>query len=241
VNQTNGNGEGKGAFRFLVGKEGHYLRKRNGIFEACVKVPSNPEYGAVEESFALTAPKIPMSLFEQALAFLGKVYDLHRTEGVALLSYDPREGWSLYVPRQKVGGLHVEYENDERRRVVGSIHSHPGIAARASGTDEKDELAFDGLHMIVSGFTIPTCGLLVVAAVNGRRFEIDPEDVIEGFEAVQAEVPDAWLRKIDRDAMSTPSLENEHVKPCKGCMEGDECTHELSLGGSCPFFDGWDR
>jgi hypothetical protein len=239
ANQTNGNGEGsaKGSFSFLVGREGHYLHKKNGIFEALVKVATNPEFDPVEETFTLTAPKIPMALFEQTLAFLGRVYEEHRTEGIVLLCFDPKEAWSLYIPKQKVGGLHVEYENDERRRVVGSIHSHPGIGSRASATDEKDELAFDGLHMIVNGFTIPTCGLSVVAAVNGRRFEIDPTDAIEGFEVIKAEIPGQWLEKVVRNHVPTPALENETVKPCKGCLEGEMCTHELSGDGSCPFYD----
>lgn len=237
MNQTDGNGEGKGSFSYLVGREGHYLHKQNGIFKACVKVASNPEFEKIDESFTLTAAKIPMALFKQALAFMARVYEEFRSEGIVLFCYDPKEGWSLYIPRQKVGGLHVEYENDERRRVVGSIHSHPGIAPHASGIDEKDELAFDGLHMIVSGFTIPTCGLSVVAVVNGRRFQVQAQAAIEGFEAVQADVPDLWLQKVARDHAPVAAVENEPVKPCKGCFEGDECTHELSQDGSCPYFD----
>lgn len=225
-------------FKLLVGREGHYLYKRNRLFEACVKIDENPEYPAIKESFHLVAPKIPLVLFAQALAFLGKVHAKHESEGIVLFTLDPENAWSIYVPMQKVGGLHLEYENDEHRRVVGSIHSHPGIASNASTVDEKDEFEFDGLHMIVNGFAIPSCGLSVIAAVNGRRFRVEPGEVIQGFETPAVQVPDEWLDKVEPERKMSGPPEAGGAKLCAGCLKGEPCTLDVSHDGDCPFFEG---
>jgi proteasome lid subunit RPN8/RPN11 len=183
-------------FAYITAKEGHYLLKRNGFFDACVKVDSIPGLPAQEEYFVLKAPdKIPLALLRQALAFMEKVYETHKSEALVLLTHDNNE-WGLHVPEQTVSSVRVEYTNDEKRRVVGSIHSHPGFSSTPSGIDENDELDFDGIHVVTSCFQPVPGGITVFAVVNGRRFPLPPENLIEGLRCEPVTFPGEWLDKV---------------------------------------------
>jgi hypothetical protein len=124
-----------------------------------------------------------------------KVYETHKSEALVLLTHDNGE-WGLHVPEQSVSAARVEYTNDEKRRVVGSIHSHPGFSSTPSGIDEADEQDFDGIHIVTSCFQPVPGGITAFAVVNGRRFRIPPENLIEGLEWPQVSFPEEWLAKV---------------------------------------------
>lgn len=239
LNQQNGaqgNAKGKHNYRYLVGKGGHYLAKRNGIFTACVKVEECQEYPEVEEFFQLTTRKIPFSLFQQALAFLKAVHEKHKSEGMVLLTH--KDGlWGIVIPKQEVSTASVKYENDGHTRVVGSIHSHPGFSSTPSGTDHHDEINFDGIHIVVSGFDC-LADITVHAVVNGGRFQLRPDYAIEGLEN-KATFPEEWLQKVSPKMETWPfwSSHVDETKPKENC-DCRECVcceahHEQCL--SCEF------
>ena len=221
----------KNNFQFLIGRKGHYLHKRNGIFEACVQVEESKDHPEVEEFFKFTARRIPLNLFQQALAFLKAVYAKFKSEGAVLLIF--KSGiWGIVIPQQEVTAMGVKYENNGFSRVVGSIHSHPGFSPQPSGTDHKDELNFDGIHIIVSGFDT-LAEVTVHAVVNGVRFRLKPEYAIEGIEN-NATFPEQWLEKVSRriemlavwdDRIEKPKGkedledEDEEEEKCECCRE----------------------
>lgn len=183
-------------FAYITARGGHYLMKRNGFFDACVKVDELPGHEEQEEFFHLRTGKLPLALLWQALAFMEKVHEKHASEALVLLTYE--EEWGLYVPKQEVSAASVEYENDENERVVGSIHSHPGFRAAPSSIDVHDELNFDGVHIISSGFVPVAACISAFAVVNGRRFELDPAELIEELQVPDVEVPAAWMKKVTK-------------------------------------------
>lgn len=91
----------------------------------------------------------------------------------------------------------MTYENDEHKRVVGSIHSHPGISTNPSCTDDEDECELDGLHFIVNPLEHFPHGINAHATVNGTRFRFDPEYVLTDLPAPDDSVPQEWLAKVD--------------------------------------------
>jgi hypothetical protein len=140
------------------------------------------------------------------------------------------------------GGHFLKRRGPEGVRPAGSIHSHPGFAAKFSMTDERDERVFDGLHVVASdkGFSRPA--VACAAVVSGRRIELDPEDVIEGYDA-DAQFPEEWLDRVTERGVSasppsatSPAVASTKVHPtCAYCEGQGECPyHQPDPDFFCP-------
>lgn len=128
---------------------------------------ADDELGLAEiESFgSFGMPKIPNQLVAEISEFFHHIYATLHTEAVVVLVYDeekldsedPSSGWGFLVPEQENTAGSCDYTpmsvNDEkvdmgpRVKIVGSAHSHPGMSAFASHTDEGDQAQFDGVHI----------------------------------------------------------------------------------------------
>ena len=106
--------------------------------------------------------------------------------------------YRIVVPQQKVTGVSVRVDSFDKSvdietgevitqwppegwRPCGSSHSHNGMAAFFSGTDDKYELGDPGLHIVV-GTIDPNDGTYTLKAsvtANKRRFDVDPDDVVD--------------------------------------------------------------
>lgn len=104
-------------------------------------------------------PRIPYELWQKIHKFFRAVNEKLHTESIILLTYDSTiggpEGWGYLIPDQVNGPTHCDYDQesiigelpeDGSVKIVGSIHSHPGMSAFASVTDEADQASFDGVH-----------------------------------------------------------------------------------------------
>ncbi|MBI3098426.1 MAG: Mov34/MPN/PAD-1 family protein [Planctomycetes bacterium] len=220
------------AFAYVTGHDGHYLLKRNRLFEASVRVACVPGHPEQREFFRLKVARIPMSLVRQVLSFMKGVYEAHHSEALALLTFEGGE-WGVHVPSQEVSEATVKYENSERRRIVGSIHSHPGFSSEPSGTDEHDEMNFDGIHIVTAGFIPIPAAMTAFAAVNGRRFRVPIEEVVEGMDSVETSFPEEWLAKVRRRSASEPA---DWAADPEEERELAELSKERSL-----FPRGWER
>ena len=183
-------------FAFITAKGGHYLVKRNAVFEACVLVEDMPDLPEQKETFTFKAPKIPLQLYCTVLAFMAAVYRKYKSEALVLLTFDDGK-WGLHVPKQKVSATGIDYRNDDHIRAVGSIHSHPGMTHRPSGTDEHDELDFDGIHIVTAAFEPIPSLITCMGVANGRRFEFRPWQIIEGLARVKSDFPADWLARVE--------------------------------------------
>lgn len=181
---------------YVISHDGFYLRKQSPLFDAIVKVNQIPDFESIEESLTWTAPTVPYSLIEEALEFFRAVYDQHEAEAIALLTLN--DGiWSNVVPEQKVSRASLDYQMPKLTGLAGTIHSHGNMDAFFSGTDHKDVAGFDGLHIVLGKIDRRVPRIKAGVYVNGRLFEFEPKDIIEGLPAehtVNGEHP--WLIKV---------------------------------------------
>lgn len=165
-----------------------------------------------------TLPPLPMTLVRKVEKFLRMVDKNQSTEGVVLLTYDVNSndssGWGVAVPKQENTALACDYtpesvatELDDDLVIAGSIHSHPGMSAYASGTDHKDQAHFDGLHVTIGwkGDNPASTEYYVEYQIDGQRFVFTPDEV---FEMAQLPEPDeeieSWIsEKVSKKAPTT--------------------------------------
>ena len=160
-------------------------------------------------------PQIPRVLFERVVGFFDKIKHLHNSEASVLLAYDREEGAvQLVVPDQTATvirysdgyqypvGLYYYPPTDLPRHwvVFGDIHSHVDLAAYSSATDKRDEEHSAGLHIVLGQLYREPMQAHVEAVVDGERFVLKLEDVVEGYEARSSEVPEEWIAKVEIEA-----------------------------------------
>jgi PRTRC genetic system protein A len=188
-------------FCHIVAKDGIYLKKSNHFYECIVKVNGIPSLPAQEESLLLKAgvPKIPYSLVEEAISFFRAVQKEHSSEAAVLLIYNDKESkWSIKPVRQKVSGASVKYEVDGVPGVCGTIHSHCGMSAFFSGTDNEDDSQIDGFHIVVGNVDSRTPEIAISVTANGRRFSGTAEILIDGLPSPEAKHP--WLSFVEKES-----------------------------------------
>lgn len=183
-------------YEFLTGREGHYLRKRSKLFEACVRIELNPDLPEIKESAIWLAPKIPYPIVASCVSFFRAVWAEHGTEAIALLFLEDRE-WSASAPEQVAGPASLSYSAMKGRRPAGSIHSHGAMRAFHSGTDLRDAEEFDGIHLVVGRLDLSNPEFASALHVNGRQFVMEPKEVVDGLPEPSSEgVWHPWLEKV---------------------------------------------
>ena len=168
-----------------------------GIFYEPVKAKDLEVNTSLESAFyaSFNLPKIPYKLVDKMDNFFRTVEKKFGTESIVLLIYnfdykdsqDPELGWGIGIPDQKNTGTHCDYDSanvlaelPSNSRVVGTVHSHPGMRAYASATDHNDQAGFDGVH-ITYGWSNTTNNATEyhVELVRGNNFtRLDPEEVM---------------------------------------------------------------
>jgi hypothetical protein len=186
---------------FLVGADGIYRQVSNPFYTARVKADRLAHLAEILESVVLHVPKLPSASFREVESFFAEVYERHQSEAVVLLACNPTSGqWLVQVPDQEVRGAHVAYDlaklpdPPEGFSRFGSIHSHASIGAFHSGTDDKDELTFDGLHVTIGHLDRPIRDYSARWVISGKAFPADLGDVIEG-EALPESRPE-WMERV---------------------------------------------
>ena len=162
-----------------------------------------------EEELDLRLPKIPKFLIERAVGFFIEIYRELRSEAVLLIHYHPeKEHYRFVAPPQtititvypwyEVVRDEVEYQMVAPVRgyqQIGSIHSHGAMPPFQSWQDEEDARYKQGLHLV--------CGSLnweprfdAVFSVGGRHFDLELEDVAEGFDEPILPAPKFWHQQV---------------------------------------------
>ena len=191
----------------------------NFVGRAIVDASDEIELDVLTQSAWFNLPKIPYSIYAKVEAFLRAVDDAQHTEAIVLLTFDPSygknpDGWGVLVPTQKNTAADCDYspesimeEKPEDVVVVGSIHSHPGMSAYASGTDHKDQAHFDGIHLTMGWMSSKgnATELYAEQQMGGHAFVLDPTDVIES-QPPKAPVPEEitdWMTKVTKATYTT--------------------------------------
>lgn len=164
-------------FAYVICGKGMFAKRKNFLYEGLFKVDNVPDIlGEVDSDITeQTELKIPENLFHSIERFFKRIYDKLQTEVQCFLYYNTETGkWAYCVPQQTVNGSHVDYderkgatyilednleegldslpEGEEGWVKIGTIHSHASMGAFHSGTDDKDEFGFDGIHITIGSF-----------------------------------------------------------------------------------------
>lgn len=156
----------------------------------------------LSEGWALSVPKIPATLLDITLSFFRQIYKEHSSEVFLQYFYDTeKEEYILHCPQQTVGPGSVSYRRDldyEKGKIlVFEIHSHGGMGAFFSGTDdadEKDDRFFGVIGHVKSYY--PEMKLRL--SVGGRRQEVEIDDIFnldEGSYNTES-FPAEWAHRI---------------------------------------------
>lgn len=188
----------------------------NNIIGRSVSVVSDDisELSSIREAGLYHMPAIPKIIVDKLDEFFRLVDAQHGTESIVLLTFDPSKndssGWGVLVPDQTNTSVHCNYNPDsiveekpDNVLIVGSVHSHPGMAAYASGTDHSDQADFDGLH-ITYGWqkTVNNNATQyhIEMQMGGVSWTLKPEDVFESFIIQKDPDPDVieWSNKVKK-------------------------------------------
>jgi hypothetical protein len=209
---------------FLAGTNGMFKQVRNPFYSARVKADEVTGLAELKEEATLKVPALPLKLFRRVEAFFVAVFHKFKSEAVVLLQCNPLLGeWRVVVPRQSVRGLRVSYDlgtlppAPEGFELFGTIHSHADISAFHSGTDDRDEIHFDGLHITIGNLDKPSRSYACRWMLAGKAFTTSLAEVVksEPLPAVDAD----WLAQVVyteslKEPVAQPqSAHAEHSKP----------------------------
>ena len=174
----------------------------------------DPQFIAVQEEATYNMPPIPHVLVDKLDQFFRLVDAQHGSESIVMLTYDLEkegsEGWGILVPDQTNTSVHCNYDPNsiaevkpDNVMIVGSVHSHPGMSAYASGTDHKDQADFDGIHITFGWQKSVQNGATQYYAemqMSGQAYKLDIEDVFEDYVVEKAPDPEvvAWTGKVKK-------------------------------------------
>lgn len=168
----------------------------------------------IDEEAVYNMPAIPHILIDKLDQFFRLVEAQHGTESIVMLTYDldkeGPEGWGILVPDQVNTSVHCNYDphsiaevKPDNVMIVGSVHSHPGMSAYASGTDHKDQADFDGIHITFGWQKSVNNGATqyhIEMQMAGKAYTLDPEDVFEDYLIDKAPDPEVveWTDKVKK-------------------------------------------
>ncbi|MFI5379396.1 MAG: hypothetical protein ACHRHE_08865 [Tepidisphaerales bacterium] len=196
---------------YMLGSNGLFYCRNTEFFSSCVPARGWPlELSAQRTFMKLRYPKMDRRQFELVIGFFSRVFDQHRSEAAIIPVWDRRQQRiRLVVPPQEAtvtrGYSGKCYPNDVHYEIpglpphqfpLGDIHSHGDGAAYASWMDKSDETFRAGLHIVVGRIDRDPPDVHIEAVVDGHRFAVAPESVIEGYQRRRLGVPKEWMDQV---------------------------------------------
>ena len=197
---------------YLLTSTGLFLCRNHRFFRSCVPAPSWPtELAAHQPSLELEYPPIPREQFERLVGFFARVGERHGAEAAALVLWDAKtERITLHIPEQVASvsktwsgrlqpiDLHYEIPLNlaPELSVIGDIHSHVDEPAYASHTDKQDEQHSPGVHLVVGKISREPPQFHAECVVDGFRFVIKSQAVVEAYESRRDDVPAEWFDRL---------------------------------------------
>ena len=197
---------------YVLARDGLYIGRNHEFFRSCVPAPAGPSELDEQEPFLEpNFPVIPRASMEQVVGFFDRIADLHVSEASVLLAWDRKaQRVRIVVPEQTATvsrwsdgyrtpvGLYYYPPADLPRDWVlfGDVHSHVDMSAYSSATDQADEEHDAGLHIVVGRLYKEPPEFHVEAVVDGMRFKLELDDVAEGYEDRNLEVPREWIDRV---------------------------------------------
>ena len=191
------------------GKDGTYRLYDTPLFKAIIKMNNEGDanaYSIQSHIIEDRIPKLPYETLKTIHAFFVQVYDERKSEVAVLLWYNfTTQDWQVEVPKQRVSGASVNYTRDmeyiENMKLggyhcVGTIHSHCEMGAFHSGTDDKDEYGFDGVHITIGKVK---SGPTFAQRILCKDIEINYKSIYDVVEepGTTIIVPEEWMTQIE--------------------------------------------
>ena len=215
---------------YVLSGNGLFLHRNHPFFTSCLTARTWPgELGVTEPAFTPRYPRIPADQLERAVGFFAAVARLHRSEAALLIAWDTRgERIRLLVPVQHCTTLStgtgtgvpvgVHYRPPPMPghfALIGDMHSHVDGEARSSSVDRSDERYRPGLHIVVGRIHREPPAFCVEAVVDGFRFDLDPETVLDlaGYRKRLIEVPERWMAKVTVETLGTGAAAAVRANP----------------------------
>lgn len=193
--------------------------------------------------------KIPSEIMVRIRKIFQIFYELYRTEGSAMVTYDPKtEAFDVFVPKQKVSAAHVHVVVDEINKpydnkllVAAFFHSHPfgGGGKFLSGTDHAN--ACNLSYVPIGSFNFPTDKLSGTKARSVYTFgEIESEfhrcaldertladfpEIVEITAEEEKELKELVEAAVEREFI----VDKFRRKPCKHTVQ-DQDKYERTAG-----------
>jgi len=190
------------------------------VSKAIIPVEEEFPLNSFKENALYCLPNIPMAMIGKLDEFFRTVDARYGTESIVLLTFDPTcegsQGWGILVPDQVNNAVHCNYDpgsilehKPETAFIVGSVHSHPGMPAYASGTDHEDQADFDGIHITFGwqkGVNNNATQYHIELQISGKVYTLEPDQVFETVAVVKEPDPEVieWLGKVKK---SQPPLQ----------------------------------
>ncbi len=197
---------------YILSSSGLFLCRHHEMFRSCTPVKTWPSELAKQQSFLEPLyPQVPRVLMEQLVGFFSTMAERHTCEAGAYLVYDRTEKKvTVHVPKQvstvnegwndtpyPVG---LDYDNLDplppEQMILGTVHSHVYGAAYSSGIDVHDEVDKPGVHIVVGKLRQEPPDLHAEAVVDGTRFPLDPQSVIEDYQQRRDDFPAEWIDQV---------------------------------------------
>lgn len=101
----------------------------------------------------------------------------------------------FFVPEEIPEGAQV---TEFKYLRFGTIHSHASAAAFHSGTDDKDEVGFDGLHITIGNVDVPAHTYSARWQLAGKFYQSTMHDVAE--DPAEGFFDERWLSRVTKKA-----------------------------------------
>lgn len=159
-------------YDYILGKDGLYIRAENPLIKAtiCIAPCTVRGLGRVEEEVLIKPGRVPRMLYDLAISVL---YAKPDVEQYLALTWDGAK-YHLNKPAQEGSGGHVSYECPPSTLV--DIHSHGGMPAFFSGTDNHDEQGLR-VYMVIGYLNTLAPEHLIRLGVYGYFWSMDFEEV----------------------------------------------------------------
>jgi PRTRC genetic system protein A len=201
---------------YVIAKDGVYLKKNLGMIKSVTKVSQISFLETIKEQATLNIEKLPANYGAQVHEFFKDVcLEHHGSEAIVLLYYNQEtKDYKMVAPEQIVAGGACDFVRKismtmDGYNLVGDIHSHGRGSAFHSGTDDSDEkTGVDGLHITFGFVDQNEISISASITVNGKRFQVEPEQYLEGCikppEKVQTESPVKTFKMIGGKMVEQP-------------------------------------
>jgi PRTRC genetic system protein A len=196
---------------YVIGADGLYMVRKNrvGLFTTRIaetnenKIPLVGNGKQPVEGFVMTIEnRIPYEFLLQTAAFFRKVYQEKKgAEAVVQIFYNAEEkSYFFNIDEQGVSGGAAEMDRDAELEtnhvLVADIHSHNGMAAFFSSTDNRDEKEAR-IYGVMGRFDQPWPEMKFRAGDGkGGWMELSVFQAFETPDVGVVEVPDEWMDKV---------------------------------------------